>query len=349
MSASSSKAKIYITLLITLILIGFSVYSASKKTAGKYTAEIESKQFTNFLDKVNDITSVKMASKGQIFHAKKSGENWFLPDYNNYPVKFEKVRDIVVNAANLEVLDKKTNDPKRHKDLGLDDPMQKDSKAIRIIFEDQSMNVLDDFVVGNGRKNGGKSFYARKQNSDQTFLVKGEGWMKLTLNPNYWLQSEIFQLDEDEYKEVLFDYPTKENKDLTIHREKAETYAFKLKDIGDLKISSNSKLRRSIFALNTIQLVGVEKKDFLEFKENETLTIKFTTFNNMQMEIKSIIDKDSDRWIKIKASSLEGASDATKEKVKKINDFVKNWIYIVSENSAINLTPRFDELTKKEE
>lgn len=343
--SSKSSNKIYLVLIFTLILIAFAVFSAKKKTAGKYTAEIESSEFTDFLDKVNDITSVKMVSSGQIFHAKKVDDNWLLPEHDNYPVKFDKVRDIVVNAANLEVLDKKTSDPKRYKELGLEDPMKKDSRAIRIVFEDASGNVLEDFIAGRSRKNGGKTFYARKNDNEQTFLVKGEDWLKLTLNPNYWLQSEVFQLSEGRFKQATFDYPN--DKDITIYRKESGTYGFDIKDIASgLEKKSNAPLKDAVFSLNTLQLNGVEKADFIKFQKDKTLNVTYSTFDNLDIIVKSTTDDDNDRWIKINFVPTKDASDAIKLEAKKVNDFVKEWVYIISEQSSKRMTPKFEELTK---
>ena len=62
-----------------------------------------------------------MVAKGQTFNVELVNGQWILPDRHAYPVSIDKVRDIVINASELQILESKTNDPEKHAVLGLDE------------------------------------------------------------------------------------------------------------------------------------------------------------------------------------------------------------------------------------
>lgn len=340
---------LYIIIAVTAVVVIGAIIIANDKTAGTYEAEVqdEMKFFTNFRDHMNDVTAIRMIAKGQVFNVEKVNDQWLLPDRHAYPVGIDKVRDIVLNASELEILEKKTDDPERLDVLGLDDPQKEESEAVQITLYDQSGTALADFVVGKRRRNGGRTFYARNVDESQAYLVKGDGWLTLDLSPGHWLNSESFRVDKDRVEKVTFKYPDKKNKDFTIARSHAGARKFRIDDLGKRKIISDSDVTDAAFSISSMALVGVAPASHIDFSPKETVTTIYKMFDGMEVTFQSTEDKDGDRWVKIEATADgPGVKPETRDDAAQINRTVKDWVYIISKESAKLLTSKLEELTE---
>src|SRR3954452_19676836 len=57
----------------------------------------------------------------------RQGDAWVLPEKGGYPVRAEKLREMLVGLTELRLTEARTADPGQHARLGVDDPGQKGS------------------------------------------------------------------------------------------------------------------------------------------------------------------------------------------------------------------------------
>ena len=60
----------------------------------------------------------------------RQGEAWVLPDRGNYPVRAERVREVLVGLTELRLVERRTADRSQLDRLGLDDPAKAGSTAV---------------------------------------------------------------------------------------------------------------------------------------------------------------------------------------------------------------------------
>lgn len=342
---------VILLIIITAIVVAGAYFIAKEKTAGTYESEIDAKYFMHFRDSINDVAAITMITSGQTFNIEKTEAGWVLPDRHNYPVSIDKVRDIVINASELKKLEVKTDDPERLGVLGLDDPKKEGSgEAVQVTFYDANGAVMADFVAGKLRKNGGRTFYARKTDETQSYLVKGEGWLQLDTSPTHWLNHNALNIAKERIEKATFSFAEKQHKSFTAARSHAGARSFRINELGDREIISNTDVTEAAFSLSTLQLVGVLPVEQANFDEEKITTTTFRTFDGLEMAITTTVDESNDTIAKISAKA-EGASiePSVTDQAATINTDLGKWAYVLSEESGKLLTSKFEVLTKAKE
>lgn len=188
-------------------LTSVAVIVSKERTAGTYESVREDvpQLFTNFKERINAVARIEMRSRGTDFIVEKQADGtWAMPNRFGFPVDTDKVRRILVNTSELEILERKTDDPDKLDKLGLKDTESEESEAVRVTFFDEKGAVVSNFIAGNKRKAGGYALYVRKESENQAYLVRGEGWAGLNIGPDYWLNAEQFRFDKKKVKSVTF-------------------------------------------------------------------------------------------------------------------------------------------------
>lgn len=349
--------RIIIMAVIAVVLLIAAIWIAADKTAGTYEKEVaETKSyFINFKDKIEDIQKITMRSRGQEFNVELLEGQWVLPDPARYfyPVGIEKVRDIVVNASQLEIIEKKTNKPEELSILGLDTTDTSSSDAVHITFYDVSGKVVADFVAGKRRLDGGRTFYARHADNNQAYLVSGEGWLNLDLSPGHWLDSELYRIAKERIQSATFAHNADDAMDFTITRNHAGAKKFRITELGERKIIKHEDVANAAFALSELQPVGINPITHFDFTAETVNETVFKTFDGLVVTVKYLYDADKDMWISLSAETLyttssgQQVSDAVKEEADMINDRAAKWAYIVSDDTKKRLSSRFEVLTEE--
>ncbi|MET0155255.1 MAG: DUF4340 domain-containing protein [Rickettsiales bacterium] len=335
--------------VMAFALIAGAVYLSKKESPGAYDdAKPKLTQFfTDFKPLINKVARISMRSKGRDFVIEKieDGE-WVMPDRFSYPVEAEKVRSILLNAAELEILEKKTDDPAKLEKIGLGDPDSKDSDAVRVTFFDDKGGILTNFIAGKRRLNGGYSLYVRKENENQAYLVKGDGWMRLELGPNYWLGAERFFLEKDEIKRV--DIVHEGGEEIAFEREHADARKFRVETLPDGKEDDPAAVNETAFAPADLRLSGVIKASEMKKSHSPGKTaVTYRTFGGLEVAYDLEKDADGDYMASISANVAEGSSDSVASRAKIINEAAKPWRYVVDPETAKLLTRRPFDFEKK--
>jgi len=346
---AAGKCKIIASVALAVALGGGAVYLAKHKTAGTYEEQRAplTQYFTDFKPSINKVSRISMRSKGRDFViAKTDSGEWTMPERFNYPVQAEKVRSILLNAAELEILEKKTDDPDKLEKIGLGDPDSEKSDAVRVTFFDENGEILSNFVAGKRRLNGGYSLYVRKEYDNQAYLVKGDGWMRLELGPNYWLGAERYFVAKDEVKRV--DIVHKGGDEMAFEREHSGARKFRVEGLPAGKEEDPSLVNEIAFAPAELRLAGVVAADAMQPAESpEKIEATYRTFGGLVVTYALEKDAEGDYMATISANVADGSSDPINERAKLINESAKNWRYVVEAETAKLLTRHPADIVKK--
>lgn len=134
----------------------------------------------------------------------RQGETWGLPEKGGYPVRAEKLRELLVGLTELRLAEARTADPGQHARLGVDDPGRKDSTALLLRVLDGKGTPLAELILGRRRVrtqgNVPESIYVRRPGESQAWLA--EGRLAVDADPQLWLDRDIANLAGDRIRRV---------------------------------------------------------------------------------------------------------------------------------------------------
>jgi len=124
------------------------------------------------------------------------GEVWVLPEKGGYPVRPERVREMLVGLTELRLAERRTADPEQFDRLGLSDPAKQGSTALLLRVLDGAGTPLAELVVGRRRvRTQGdvpESVYVRRPSETQTWLA--EGRLPVDADAQLWIDRDIANL-----------------------------------------------------------------------------------------------------------------------------------------------------------
>ncbi|MEO3471632.1 DUF4340 domain-containing protein [Roseomonas sp. CAU 1739] len=132
------------------------------------------------------------------------GETWVLPAKGGYPVRQEKVRELLVGLTELRLTEPRTANPDMLDRLGLDDPTKEGSTATLLRVLDAQGGVIAELVIGRRRVrtqgNVPESAFVRRPGENQAWLA--EGRIPVDSDPQLWLDRDIANLPRERVRRV---------------------------------------------------------------------------------------------------------------------------------------------------
>ena len=126
----------------------------------------------------------------------RDGDRWVLPEKADYPVRPERVRELLVGLTELRLVEARTADAGQLDRLGLDDPAKPGSTALLLRVLDAAGAPIAELVVGRRRVrtqgNLPESVYVRRPNETQSWLA--EGRLPVDGDAQLWLDRDIVNL-----------------------------------------------------------------------------------------------------------------------------------------------------------
>lgn len=124
------------------------------------------------------------------------GEAWVLPDKGGYPVRPEKVRELLVGLTELRLVEPRTGDPAQHARLGVEDPAQPGGTGVLLRVLDAQGGALAELVLGRRRVrtqgNLPEGIYVRRPGETLAWLA--EGRLPADADPQLWLDRDVANL-----------------------------------------------------------------------------------------------------------------------------------------------------------
>lgn len=132
------------------------------------------------------------------------GEMWVLPAKGGYPVRQEKVRELLVGLTELRLTEPRTANPEMLDRLGLDDPSKEGSTATLLRVLDAQGGVIAELVIGRRRVrtqgNVPESAFVRRPGENQAWLA--EGRIPVDSDAQLWLDRDIANIPRERVRRV---------------------------------------------------------------------------------------------------------------------------------------------------
>ncbi|MBB5691014.1 DUF4340 domain-containing protein [Roseomonas alkaliterrae] len=132
------------------------------------------------------------------------GETWVLPAKGGYPVRQERVRELLTGLTELRLTEPRTANPEMLDRLGLEDPAREGATSTLLRVLDAQGGVIAELVIGRRRVrtqgNVPESAFVRRPNENQAWLA--EGRVPVDTDAQLWLDRDIANIPRDRVRRV---------------------------------------------------------------------------------------------------------------------------------------------------
>jgi hypothetical protein len=164
--------------------------------------------FPGLADRLQGAERIEIRKPDGMLVLTRQGEVWGLPEKGGYPVRAEKLREMLVGLTELRLTEARTADPGQHARLGVDEPGQdpgrSGSTALLLRVLDGKGTPLAELILGRRRVrtqgNVPESIYVRRPGESQAWLA--EGRLAVDADPQLWLDRDIASLAVDRVQRV---------------------------------------------------------------------------------------------------------------------------------------------------
>lgn len=295
--------------------------------------------FQNLAARLAGAMRIEVKQQGKsLAIARRQGDVWVLPEAADYPVRPEKVRELLVGLTELRLVEPRTSNPELLERLGLQDPEQEGSTAALLRVLDGSNQPIAELVVGRRRVrvqgNVPESVYVRRPGETQSWLA--EGRLPLDADAQLWIDRDMANIPRERMLAA------------TIRREGAPVLELRRGEGPDGRLSvtapaetpplEQSSLDSIAGAFEFLTLTDVQREADMP---GEALGNARFTFTD-SLAIDAVLRrKEEALWLLLKA---EGSPEA-----EQLNARWRGWAYQVPAHKERSLLPRLDDFRQAEQ
>lgn len=308
--------------------------------------------FPELFEQLSEVDTVRFSSSEDQFTLKREGEDWFIAEHHNYLANFDEVKRMLIDIAEAEIIEAKTDNPEDYYILGVEgaQPFEPSGSSVQIDFVSGD-DVLAGLVLGQQRQlntqAGPAQFYVRRAGESKSWLA--EGYLQLSPVMLNWIQAEIIDVARERVASVEIVQPDGSQitlislgKDKFGTPEARENTRFKYQQLGyDIAGS-----------LHQMRMEDVSPVADFSRGDADVVTARFTTFDGLVVTAEtSFIDGFyfSTFTAAFDASVIQAAPKAIQEaevllseadvqaEVAKLNQRLAPWVYKVSGFVGTNL------------
>ena len=282
--------------LVTVLVVSGAGLALRNRAAAVEPERVEGLLLEELDERVNDAAGVTLTQGDWTLVAAletdAAGEaQWVMPDKGGFPIDFEKLRKAVVAASNLELREAMTARPEHYAKLGVDD------SAPRLTVRDASGAVLADVYLG--ERKGTDGLYARRADTDQSWLVRG----RVDLPPSEldWVDKQVLQLDADRVLGVELTHPDGEH--VRVEKVEGEAQPWRVDDIPAGREQAPAGAASGLGgALAWVSFEDVAPADSVDF--SEAVRSRFTLEDGLVV-LADLVEREDGAWLRLSAEAEE--------------------------------------------
>jgi hypothetical protein len=197
---------LFLTGVAVLVLIA-AIFSSQRQEA---VPELErATLFPAFRDAVNETGTIALRSGGRTLSIARNADQWLIAEADNYPADLAKIRKLLLEVADLKVIEEKTSNPERYATLGVQDPNADQTESTALEIKDAKGGQQVSLIVGkrqlSGAAGGNPGRYVRLAGKEQALLVTGP--LDAPADVASWLVAEVLNIDPARVGKVRIEHP----------------------------------------------------------------------------------------------------------------------------------------------
>ena len=340
--------------VLAIVLVG-------REASENQTLDGDERMFAGLLGRANDVSIIEVVGGGEKFSIERVGERWIVPEKSNYPAKFEVVKKIIMDVAELELTAKKTNDPERHGVLGLASPSAEMGGALALQLFDQEGASLASLLVGDKDRSGRDLRYVRYPNDNQAWL--GSGGPEVAVDLLDWVDKNLISIRHDRVRKIFFSHEDGDSAEL--ERLDRALFKYSIKNLpSGMKMASPAIVNASGGALSFLQFLDVRPLVEVSAGVEPVTRTRLQTWDGLIVTI-SLFEYDDLIWAHIsavfdqqlfipleKSVEVEDSSEdldkvqSIQREAQEIESRHNQWVYLIEDEKIEKLSRRSEDLMK---
>lgn len=257
-------------------------------------------------DKLATLDFLRLRRGNVTVNLKQHDGSWTVVEKGGYPADQGRVRKLLLQLAELELVEPKTDRPELLARLDLDDPAN--GKSTLIATGDRSGALVGQIVIGRRRpsdiEGGEEGVYVRKPDSDQAWLARGS--FTLGGDALSWLDRRIIDIPAARVASVVLTAP---DGDAAVVARSSADQPFAIDGLApDAKPKPDEALAAPAGALEALDLNDVKPASEHPISGDGATTAAFTTFDGLVVGLRLTPPAQGD-WLAIDVTG-DGKSEA---------------------------------------
>lgn len=271
-------------------------------------------------DKLGEVAALRLKRGSETVNFRMSERGWSVVEKGNYPADQGRVRKLLLQLAELELIEPKTDKPELLARLDLDDPAS--GKSTEIALQNRSGVVIGQIVVGRGRpseiEQGEAGVYVRRVGSDQAWLARGS--FTLGGDAQSWLDRRIVDIAAARVASVVL---TAGDGAAAIVARGSPDQPFAIDaPPADSRPKPDAALAAPAGALGALELTDVKPAAERPIAGEGATTAAFTTFDGLVVGLR-LSSPEAGNWLTIEATR----SGETNAEAEALNQKLSPWMF----------------------
>jgi hypothetical protein len=347
-------------LLVITVIVAAAVLLVPGKT-GRESALEATKLLPGLESRVNEIEWLRFTAAGSetVATLRRGQGAWVVEEAAGYRADWVKLKKLLTDLAEAEVVEAKTSNPDYYDRLGVEDVAAEDAGGVLIEFSSDS--GIPALIVGKTPQ-GRNGQYARLGDSAASVLVDRS--LDLPTERSGWLDRAIVDISDQEVVEVSIAHPDGEK--LRILKDSAVDENFSLQDIPEAReIRSDWTVNAPANALAGLMLEAVARESDVAW--SEAIHYSLVTADRLVVDADLVRIEPADaaasdpaeHWLRLKAgvytttrepdAEAAGVPEDTQARARALNQGLEGWAYRIPQYKYDAMVKRLEDLLKPQE
>lgn len=293
--------------------------------------------------RANDAREIVLTRHSGTATLKQQGDRWVFVEKGNYPVNGEQVRRVLVELADLRLVEAKTRKSELYPRLQVEDVTDKDARSTLMTVKDGQGAAIADVVIGRrriDRLGGGRdSLYVRRKGAEQAWLAAGN--VDITGEFQRFLVRPLLDIRDQRVAEVATIQA--DGTRLVIGRAKAED-PMAVVDMPEGKtVKEQDKVAKAASALAGLDLDDVRKRGEADIPDNAAKA-EIRTFDGLIVKV-ATHESNYRAWARFTIETTADAAEAVKKEAAALKARIEPYDFELLGYKTAPFTTKLADLT----
>jgi hypothetical protein len=280
-----------------------------------------------FADKLGDLAWLRITRGAMTANFSLINRQWTVVEKGNYPADQERVRKLLLQLAECELIEPKTDNPGLLARLDLDDPAN--GKSTLVTAQDRSGGLVAQLIIGGRHPSeiggGDAGVYVRKPGTDQTWLARGA--FDVAGDALSWLDRRIIDIPPLRVASVVL--TAADGSAVTVARTSPDLPFAIDNPPPDATPKDDAVMAAPAGALEALTLDDVKPATEMTIPDDGVATASFTTFDGLIVGLR-LSPPNAGNWI---ALDVTGSGNGEAE-AKTLSPRLVRWSFAISAERA---------------
>jgi hypothetical protein len=337
------KTTFVLLVAVTAAAVAGVVYQVVRPGDGAVAARGGETFLPELQRRANDAREVVLTRSSGTATLKQQGDRWIFVEKGDYPANGEQVRRVLVELAELRLVEAKTRKADLYPRLQVEDPTGKDARSTQMTVKDGQGAIIADVVIGRrriDRLGGGRdSLYVRRKGAEQAWLAAGN--VDITGENTRFLVRPLLDIKAERIAEVATIQP--DGTRLVVGRAKSEDPMAVVGLPAGKTVKEQDKVAKAASALAGIDLDDVRKRGEADIPDNAAKA-EIRTFDGLVVKV-ATHESNYRAWARFTVETTADAADAVKKEAAALKARIEPYDFELLGYKTAPFTTKLADLT----